>query len=144
MLKLISIIGLLVMIAALAGLYPNGSLISSQPVAVAVQIAAIALMVWARVTFGLRSFHAAADPTAGGLVTTGPYHYIRHPIYAAVCLFGWAGVLSHLSALSFSLGVVLLLGGLARMMCEERLLVQTYPEYADYANVTRRMIPYLF
>jgi protein-S-isoprenylcysteine O-methyltransferase Ste14 len=41
----------------------------------------------ARVTFGRRSFHAAANPTAGGLVTTGPYRLIRHPIYTAACLF---------------------------------------------------------
>ena len=42
MLKLISIVGLIVMIAALAGLYANGSLISPQLVPIAVQIAAIA------------------------------------------------------------------------------------------------------
>ena len=144
MLKLISIVGLIVMIAALAGLYANGSLISPQLVPVAVQIAAIALMVWARVNFGLRSFHASADSTAGGLVTSGPYRYIRHPIYTAACLFGWAGVLAHWSALNFLLGVVLLLGGLARMLCEERLVARTYPEYVEYAKATKRMIPYVF
>lgn len=31
---------------------------------------------------------------AGGLVTNGPYRFIRHPIYTAVCLFVWTGVLS--------------------------------------------------
>ena len=50
-------------------------------------------MVAARITFGRRSFHAAANPTEGGLVTTGPYAYIRHPIYAAILYFVWAGAL---------------------------------------------------
>ena len=49
-----------------------------------VQVFAIGLMIAARITFGLRSFHAAANPTAGGLVTRGPYALLRHPIYAAV------------------------------------------------------------
>ena len=60
-----------------------------------VQVAAVLLMVWARMTFGRRSFHAAANPTAGGLVTWGPYRYWRHPIYSAILLFLWSGVLSH-------------------------------------------------
>jgi len=35
-------------------------------------------------------------------------------------------------------------GALVRMLCEEQLLVQRYPEYASYAKMTNRMIPYLF
>ena len=81
MLKLISILGVVVMVGALIGLYQIGVLFTAQPIAIALQLIAIALMVWARVTFGRRSFHAAANPTAGGLVTTGPYRFIRHPIY---------------------------------------------------------------
>ena len=89
MLKVISMLGLVVMIGALIGLYKIGVLFTAQPIAIALQLMAVALMVWARVTFGRRSFHAAANPTAGGLVTTGPYRIIRHPIYTAACLFGW-------------------------------------------------------
>lgn len=144
MLKMISVLGLLVMIAALAGLYATHSLFSLQPIAIALQVLAVALMVWARLAFGSRSFHASADPTAGGLVTTGPYRYIRHPIYAAACLFGWVGVVAHWSWLSAGLGVLVFLGGLARMLCEERLVKQRYPEYMEYSKVTKRMIPYVF
>jgi protein-S-isoprenylcysteine O-methyltransferase Ste14 len=140
MLKTFSLLGLLVMIAALVGLYATGSLFSSQPLVIAFQVAAGLLMIWARVTFGRRSFHAAANPTAGGLVTSGPYRYIRHPIYTAVCLFGWAGVAAHRSAA----GVVLLAGGLMRMLSEERLVAERYPEYGEYARRTKRMIPFVF
>ena len=101
-------------------------------------------MVWARVTFGRRSFHAAANPTAGGLVTTGPYRIIRHPIYTAACLFGWGAIVVQRSLVSVALGILLLLGALIRMICEERLVKQKYPEYIEYAKVTKRMIPYLF
>ena len=144
MLKMASVLGLLVMIAALVGLYAIGALISPQPIAITLQVLAVALMVWARVTFGRRSFHASADPTAGGLVTNGPYRYIRHPIYTAVCLFGWGAVLTHWSALSAALGVLLVGGGLVRMLCEERLLTRSYPEYLEYSKATKRMLPYVF
>ena len=144
MTKAISILGLVVMIGALIGLYEIGVLFTAQPLAIALQLIAIALMVWARVTFGRRSFHAAANPTAGGLVTTGPYRIIRHPIYTAACLFGWGPIVVHWSLVSVALGILLLLGALMRMMCEEQLVKQTYPEYAEYAKVTKRMVPYLF
>jgi protein-S-isoprenylcysteine O-methyltransferase Ste14 len=144
MLKIVSILGLLAMIAALVGLYAIGALISLHPIAITLQGIAVALMVWARLTFGRRSFHASADPTSGGLVTTGPYRYIRHPIYTAGCLFGWGGVISHWSELSVTLGVLLVVGGLVRILCEERLLTQSYPDYLAYKKATKRMLPYVF
>jgi protein-S-isoprenylcysteine O-methyltransferase Ste14 len=144
MLKIVSLLGLLVMIAALVGLFASGSLFSLQPIAIALQVLAVALMVWARLAFGRRSFHASADPTSGGLVTTGPYRYIRHPIYTAACLFGLGGVVAHWSLRSVGLGVLLFLGGLARMVCEERLVKQSYPEYLEYSKATKRMVPYVF
>src|SRR3954452_21381421 len=130
MLKVISIVGLVVMIGALIGLYKIGVLLTAQPIAIALQLLAVALMVSARVTFGRRSFHAAANPTAGGLVTTGPYRIIRHPIYAAVLYFMWAAAL-------------VTIGALVRMYAEENLLVTAYPDYAAYRARTARVIPFV-
>ena len=144
MLKLVSILGLIVMIVGIVGLYKIGVLFTGQPIAIALQVLAVALLIWARITFGVRSFHAAANPTAGGLVTTGPYHFIRHPIYTAACLFGWAGIIVHLSLAGVAFGVLLFLGAMVRMLSEERLVKQRYPEYLDYSRVTKRMIPHVF
>ena len=144
MLKALSLIGLFVMAIAIVGLCLIRSLFSLQPIAFALQAGAVALMAWARLIFGHRSFHASADPTAGGLVTAGPYRYIRHPIYTAASLFGWVGVVAHWSLVSAALGVLLLVGALIRMFCEEHLVSQAYPEYRQYAKTTKRMIPYVF
>ena len=144
MLKTISLLGLLLMAAGLVGLYVMRSLFSWSPATLVLQAVAIALMAWARVTLGRRSFHAAADPTAGGLVRTGPYAYIRHPIYTAACLFGLGGVVAHPTALAFALLGLMLAGGIVRMLCEERLLVEEMPGYRDYMKTTKRMVPYVF
>lgn len=63
---------LVVLILAIVGLFYTGSLFGHGPLTISLQVAAILLMIWARVTFGMRSFHYAANPTEGGLVTTGP------------------------------------------------------------------------
>ena len=101
------------------------------------------LMIWARVTFGKRSFHAAANPTQGGLVTTGPYLFIRHPIYASVLYFLWAGVACHFSVVNLLFGAIGTIGAFIRIYAEEHLIIHQYPEYADYAARTKRVIPFL-
>jgi protein-S-isoprenylcysteine O-methyltransferase Ste14 len=140
----LSLVGLLVMGGALLGLLRIDSLLASSPAGISVQVAAVCLMIWARATFGRRSFHGAANPTPGGLVTHGPYRFIRHPIYTAACLFGWAGVASHWSLPAAGLGILLLVGALIRMLCEEKMVTETYPEYAEYVRTTKRMVPFVF
>jgi len=140
----VSIAGFLLMVAAIAGLIYTDNLFSRSPIVIAVQTAAVALVVWARLTFGRRSFHAAGDPTEGGLVTTGPYRYIRHPIYTAACAFSWTGILAHGSVPAIAGGVLVTIGALLRMLAEERLIAARYPEYSQYASRTKRMVPYVF
>ncbi|HSS48328.1 MAG TPA: isoprenylcysteine carboxylmethyltransferase family protein [Thermoanaerobaculia bacterium] len=133
----------LVLILAVVALAFTHSLLGHGLLTLGLQVAAILLMIWARVTFGLRSFHYAANPTAGGLVTTGPYRFIRHPIYAAVLLVVWTGVAANWSLRAAALGLVATLMTVLRMMFEEALVVERYPEYADYARRTRRVIPFV-
>jgi protein-S-isoprenylcysteine O-methyltransferase Ste14 len=144
MLKTMSVAGLLLMIVGLLGLLATHSLLSRAPVVITAQAAAFALMVWARITFGRRSFHATADPTEGGLVTTGPYRFVRHPIYTAVCVFVVAGACAHTSFIAAGLALLVFAGTLARILAEEHLLLRRYPEYAQYAAKTKRMLPHVF
>ena len=138
-----SILGFVVTIAAMIVLAMRHALFGETVLPVGIQILAVSLMVWARVTFGWRSFHAAGTPTEGGLVTTGPYKYVRHPIYAAVLYFAWTGVLSHLSVMNIALGICAIGGAVLRMVVEETLVATRYPEYEAYANRTARVIPFL-
>jgi protein-S-isoprenylcysteine O-methyltransferase Ste14 len=132
------------MVAGLIGLYYDGALFASHPVLIAVQVAALLLMIAARVTFGRRSFHAAANPTRGGLVTSGPYGYIRHPIYASILYFIWAGALNHLSSRAVASAALITAGAFGRIFLEERLLTAAYPDYAAYRARVRRLIPFVY
>jgi protein-S-isoprenylcysteine O-methyltransferase Ste14 len=141
---IISAAGLLLMIAGAFLLLRNQGLFSPSPIVIGVQVLAMSIMIWARITFGGRSFHATASPTEGGLVTTGPYRFVRHPIYASVLLLIWAGVFGNLSFENVLFGVLTIAGAFARIISEEALVRVRYPEYDEYARKTRRLIPFVF
>ncbi len=143
-LKNASLLGLLVAIAAMITLVFRESLFAIGPVAIAIQVLAALLMLWARVSFGARSFHASANPTKGGLITSGPYKFLRHPIYAAILYFAWAGISAHPLTINFLLGVAVTIGLFVRMFAEEHLVAQQYPDYKMYTAHTKRIIPFIF
>jgi protein-S-isoprenylcysteine O-methyltransferase Ste14 len=132
------------MVAGLLALLAMRRLFSSSPLVISLQALALLLFLWARVTFGRRSYHMVADPTEGGLVTGGPYRHIRHPIYAAMCLFTLARVAGHWSWTGGLCGALVLASAVMRIFCEEALVGAHYLEYARYAATTWRMIPYVY
>src|SRR5436190_12674734 len=142
--KSLSIIGYIGMIGGLLGLLATRALFSSSPLVISLQVLAILLFLWARITFGRRSYHVGADPTEGGLVTGGPYRCIRHPIYAAFCLFTSAGMAAHWSWSAGLCGGLVLGSAMLRIFCEESLVAARYPEYARYSVTTWRMVPYVY
>lgn len=82
-------------------------------------------------------------PEARGLVTHGPYRLVRHPLYLGE--FGaMAGLLiASPSPRNLAAGAVFVLAQFMRMRFEERALTAEFPEYADYAARTPRVVPSL-
>ena len=143
-LKIVSLIGFGIAVLGLVFLIEKDYILSKNPISIIIQIGSIAFMIWARITFGLRSFHATANTTKGELVTTGPYRWLRHPIYASIIYFSWASVISY-PFIDTVAAVILISGGLfVRMILEEKSLKLTYDNYAEYSKHAKRIIPFLF
>jgi protein-S-isoprenylcysteine O-methyltransferase Ste14 len=141
----VSILGFVAAVAGLVALVARGELFSANPFVIAVQVLALAFMISARITFGMRSFHAAANTTEGELVTRGPYGIVRNPIYAAMGLLAWAGIGAHLNLVSAALGLLVLGGTLVRIFAEERELRKHYGDaYAAYCMRVKRLVPGVF
>jgi protein-S-isoprenylcysteine O-methyltransferase Ste14 len=142
--KVASVVAFVLLVGCILWLVVTKSILGNGPVTIALQCGAVLLMIWARITFGMRSFHAAANPTSGGIVTHGPYRFIRHPIYAAIFYFLLGGALAHPGIGSVAATVVAAAMLFVRMRSEEVLLVETYPEYGAYAASTSRVLPGIF
>jgi protein-S-isoprenylcysteine O-methyltransferase Ste14 len=79
----------------------------------------------------------------GELVTSGLYHYVRHPIYTGVLLAG-AGLVVAQASLGHIVGWVALWGVLTlKALGEEKMLSEKYDGYAEYSNKTGRFFPQL-
>jgi hypothetical protein len=65
--KTASLFAVVVLVGCVLWLGLNNSIFGTSATTIVIQVLAISLVVWARFTFGIRSFHAAANPTAGGL-----------------------------------------------------------------------------
>lgn len=143
-LKNASLVATTVLVGAILGLLFRHALFANRPAPIVAQVIAGSLLLWARLTFGVRSFHGGANPTEGGLVTTGPYRWLRHPIYASFLLFLAAALFAHPGVVNAMLVGVAVVMIAVRIMAEERLVVVRYPEYAAYTARTKRIIPFVF
>ena len=79
------------------------------------------------------------------VVSTGPYHYVRHPMYSAILFF----VVGTSLLLDSGYGVLVELLGMLilarRAILEESTLLRELPGYAEYqAEVRFRMIPHIW
>jgi protein-S-isoprenylcysteine O-methyltransferase Ste14 len=81
-------------------------------------------------------------PDVRGLVTRGPYRFVRHPLYLGevTALLGVA-IACRSWAIAVPLWVVTVVLQLARTRFEERSLLAVFPEYGEYARRTKRLIP---
>ena len=136
MFNALSVISLAAMAVGITGLFFSNALFAKQPWVIAVQVAMFALMVWARLTFAQR--------TDGVLVTNGPYAYLRHPIYAAIIHFVWAGALDSFSWPVLGWAETVTAGAFTRMHLEEYVLKRKYPEYRDYRKRAKKFIPFVY
>ena len=104
----------------------------------------LGLAIWARMHLG-RNWSATITLKAGhSLVRTGPYRYLRHPIYAGL-LLGLVGTAAAIGEWRGILAVALVLIAFVRkILVEETRMGETFSEYGEYRRQTAALIPFIF
>jgi protein-S-isoprenylcysteine O-methyltransferase Ste14 len=78
------------------------------------------------------------------LVETGPYRFVRHPIYCGLIIgaLGWG--VAFRSVLTVGLALVLFVFFDIKSRREERWLMRKFPGYAAYRQRVHKLIPFIY
>ena len=106
--------------------------------------AGMAFLVWARQHLGRNWSQTVSTKEGQELVTSGPYRYVRHPMYTGGLI---ACIGSAIVAGGAWIFLLVILGAifLWRVGAEDRLMAQQFPtEYPDYKKRTKALIPFVW
>jgi len=105
-------------------------------------VAALALLTWMFHTLGHNLTDTVVARRNATLVTSGPYHWVRHPFYLALALGVIANTLVADSGYLAVTGTAAFLVIVARTRIEERNLVARFGrDYEEYMQRTGRFLP---
>jgi protein-S-isoprenylcysteine O-methyltransferase Ste14 len=141
--------GLLPRIAAFVGTYLPWTINffgkTDQPLPNLVSTACVligAIMMLATIPHLGRSFSLV--PQARSVVQTGPYQWIKHPLYLAEEIAILGVVLQYLTPVTVIVFVLHIGVQVCRILYEEDLLRRNCPEYSSYEASRWRLIPYIW
>ena len=106
--------------------------------------AGMAFLVWARQHLGKNWSQTVSAKIGHELVTSGPYRYARHPMYAGGLIAAVGSAIVCGRAFVF---LLVLLGTifLRRLGAEEKLMTQQFPkDYPEYKKRTKALIPFVW
>jgi protein-S-isoprenylcysteine O-methyltransferase Ste14 len=100
--------------------------------------------IWARIHIGRNWGTPMSRKDEPELVTSGPYHLVRHPIYSGILLAG----LGTTVALNWLWILAVALAGVYFVYSatvEERYLTEQFPNsYPEYRRSTKMLVPFIF
>jgi protein-S-isoprenylcysteine O-methyltransferase Ste14 len=106
---------------------------------------ALAFAVWAMITMRGNWSSAVQSVQRQELVKTGPFTYVRHPIYAGVTGAFLGTMLVQGSLASLVALVCIIIKYVLKIKHEEQFLLQLFgQQYADYQRKTWKMIPFIY
>lgn len=112
-------------------------------IGLALLVAGLAFSVWARVHLGRNWSGNVAVKEGHELIRTGPYAYVRHPIYTGI-LTGVLGTAICSGTLRAAVGVAIIAAAfVVKLRAEERFMRETFPgQYEKFSEEVPALIPF--
>ena len=105
----------------------------------------LAVALWARVNLARNWSREPEFKQGHELITTGPYRYVRHPIYSGMMLMVLGTALFTARVVLLGVWAALFFIFWHRSRLEEALLTEHFPEqYPAYKQRTKALIPFLW
>jgi protein-S-isoprenylcysteine O-methyltransferase Ste14 len=106
-------------------------------------IGGLMVTIWARATLGGNWSSNVQFKQDHQLVRTGPYRFVRHPIYTGILIMSFAQPIQF-GRLHFWLGLVIIFIGLwIKLKQEETVMQRHFPEYSQYSKQVKAIVPFI-
>jgi protein-S-isoprenylcysteine O-methyltransferase Ste14 len=110
----------------------------------ALSVIGVSFAIWARVHLGRNWSPRPTAKENHELVTTGPYAYVRHPIYTGLLLMALGAALTG-SLWGIGVFIFAILLFISRIGREEKIMLELFPEaYPRYQARTKKLIPWVW
>jgi protein-S-isoprenylcysteine O-methyltransferase Ste14 len=124
------------------GIFPESTVLGWT--AAALSVIGLGFAIWARVQLGRNWSPRPAAKEEHELVTTGPYAYVRHPIYTGVILMAFGAAVTG-SFWGIGVFIIACLTFILRIGKEEQIILELFPnEYPEYQKRTKRLVPFVW
>ena len=125
-------------------LFVNYGFIAELPFLI-IQIMAIGLGLWALIQFKWSDLSIFPEPKEKlELITTGPYHLIRNPMYSSLLLYFLAFLIQDFNLIGLNFYILLTICLLLKLNYEEILLQHKFPLFNQYRGRTKKLIPFIY
>jgi protein-S-isoprenylcysteine O-methyltransferase Ste14 len=78
------------------------------------------------------------------LITSGPYRFIRHPMYATVISLTFIWLIFDFTYLRLVVYLLLVINMFIKMYYEENILLNSLEGYKEYISKSKRIIPFIY
>ena len=122
----------------------TGPIIPSDVILLAAEIIFVLFGMWAMAEMKFRFNIFPSLLNNSSLTASGPYKLVRHPMYTStifITLIWMINDFTYIRAFAWILLVIVLC---IKTFYEEKILEEEFPEYSNYKNKTKKLIPFLY
>jgi protein-S-isoprenylcysteine O-methyltransferase Ste14 len=110
----------------------------------AITASGIGIALWARLSLGSNWSAAVTIKVDHKLICTGPYRFVRHPMYSGFLLAFAGTALASDQFRALPAFLLVLLGLIYKSRVEERQLAGNFRDYQKYRRATAALIPFVY
>ena len=108
------------------------------------QIAAILLASFALFVMRKSKIRILPDLAQGAtLITSGPYKYIRHPMYTSLLMFFIPLIVEQFTPYRLAFLTILFISLILKILHEEKQLANNFTQFKSYQKKSKMLIPFI-